>query len=366
MEWTEDAEQLMEKVPIFVRRFAKKKVEDYVKSQNRELITVENVYAVKNKEGDSKRVKEIGETKVREEEKINVQSENEKFNKETIEIKKDDMQNKNSEIEKMKINENESFNKEKYIKIEENKEIENPKDAKMKMQRGIEISEEQVREIERIAENERVLKSRFYEIKLCGAIVGCPLTLCDVEEIGKKIKEKIVEEKLEEFLSSKIKVALSHHRFKVSIAGCPNACSEPQIKDFGIIAKSIVKVIEQGCVGCLKCVNACRENCIEVKKIENKKYSVKIDYEKCVGCGDCVIACNKLAIIGENVLNRVLIGGKLGRHPHLAIEVSICNDEKTLKILENCIKLVKENNGERVGNIVGKIGEENIKEKLCE
>ena len=74
---------------------------------------------------------------------------------------------------------------------------------------------------------------------------------------------------------------------KLAVSGCPNSCSMPQIKDFGVHAVEPVSVDPNcKCIECMKCVEACREDAITVKNGQ-----VAIDKEKCVHCGLCAKVC---------------------------------------------------------------------------
>ena len=124
----------------------------------------------------------------------------------------------------------------------------------------------------------------------------------------------------------------SHERIKIGISACPNACSAPQIKDFGAIAFIKPRVNEDACNSCKACLKACKEGAIEFSELPRFN-------ENCVGCGDCVRACKRRAIEGE-VLFRVMAGGKLGRHPKFAEVVAIVRSEESVaKILEKVLEI---------------------------
>lgn len=53
-----------------------------------------------------------------------------------------------------------------------------------------------------------------------------------------------------------------HHLPKVNIAGCPNACSQPQIKDIGICGYLTPKFTDTECTGCQACIHSCQENAL--------------------------------------------------------------------------------------------------------
>ncbi len=129
---------------------------------------------------------------------------------------------------------------------------------------------------------------------------------------------------------------MSHSRLKIAASGCPNACSQVQIKDLGIIAYISPELVGE-CVACGECERVCREGGVEVGE-------VAVFNENCIGCGDCVRACPENAIGGE-VRFRVLAGGRLGRHPKLAEVVGdVSSLENALEIIKAGIELsAKEN-----------------------
>lgn len=124
---------------------------------------------------------------------------------------------------------------------------------------------------------------------------------------------------------------MSHSRLKIAASGCPNACSQVQIKDLGIIAY-IRPELAGKCTGCGECERVCREGGVEVGE-------VAVFNENCIGCGDCVRVCPESAIGGQ-VRFRVLAGGKLGRHPKLAeVVADVPSLEDALRVIRAGIEL---------------------------
>ncbi len=110
----------------------------------------------------------------------------------------------------------------------------------------------------------------------------------------------------------------SHERIKAGFSACPNACSSPQIKDFGVVAFIIPELNSGKCLSCGKCHEACRENAIDFNGMPEFR-------ENCIGCGDCMRACEQGAISGS-VKFRLLAGGRLGRHPRFARVFRVTDD----------------------------------------
>lgn len=125
-----------------------------------------------------------------------------------------------------------------------------------------------------------------------------------------------------------------HNIPKIALAGCPNGCSQPQIKDIGISGYLTPKITDDYCSGCLQCINSCHENALTW---DNGK--VVISSEHCMNCGDCVRACTTGRIApGESgwVLH---YGGHLGRHPQLAKIAGIEKDSsEVIRKIQNTLE----------------------------
>lgn len=146
--------------------------------------------------------------------------------------------------------------------------------------------------------------------------------------------------------------AMPHHIFRVAIAGCPNSCSQPQIKDFALQGQA-VPVVGEGCTDCGLCVTACPDQAITLAK-----QGPHIDPSLCLNCGKCVKSCPTGAIYIGDTGYRVLRGGKLGRRPQLAQEVCSLTDEQgALQWLQQTIDLLHREGkpGERLGNLLARI-----------
>lgn len=105
----------------------------------------------------------------------------------------------------------------------------------------------------------------------------------------------------------------AHRRFRVALAGCPNGCSLPQLRDFGAMGQLVPAVTSETCTECEACLNACREGAIRLPGS-----GPEIDFSLCVNCGDCVAVCPTGTLEVGPRGYRVLIGGKAGRHPRWA------------------------------------------------
>lgn len=191
-----------------------------------------------------------------------------------------------------------------------------------------------------------------YRIETCFGSSGCPNPANSAESLFQSITAFLEKQDLLSFLKQRVKGDLKfHHEFKVTLAECPNACSQPQIKDIGIIGAVIPLITREECILCEECVEVCPEKCIF---IESKEKIPVIDGGCCLKCGQCIAVCPSGTIIAERKGFRVQLGGKLGRHPRLARELDgIFSEDEVLAIVKRCIKFYKENSkhGERFAEL---------------
>ena len=191
-----------------------------------------------------------------------------------------------------------------------------------------------------------------YSVERC---MGCKNALCDLTALCDRVEDFLREQDLTGFLRERVGGRLKYHnQFRVAMSACPNACSRVQIADFGVIATAKLFFDRDSCDGCAKCEEVCVDGAIVLKD------SVpELIEDRCLRCGACAGACPGGAIRVEQVGYRVLVGGKLGRHPRLAAEVEgFASEERVLELLRRVVEFYKRHceGGERLGTIIQKLG----------
>ncbi len=170
-------------------------------------------------------------------------------------------------------------------------------------------------------------------IQICSGSNLCRNAVIDEDFITAQMLSSAKYVESSRFPSGIIEETPHRHRFfSASVSFCPNACSRPQIADFGVIAASNIVKTDNLCNGCNSCMNACRESAIDMSS-----GNPEIISDKCVQCGSCVSACPSGTLISPNNGFRVLIGGRMGRHPGFAAELpGIYNSVDVIEIFKVC------------------------------
>jgi len=198
-----------------------------------------------------------------------------------------------------------------------------------------------------------------YHIEACFGGSGCPNRAIEEDDMVQRLDDLLSGMGIKALLKEKVKGPLKmHHEFQVIISDCPNACSRPQIADIGLIGARRPLISNERCSGCGACIAICRESAIS---LADEVGGPLIDYCKCLSCGQCINVCPTGAIKVSNMGYRILLCGKLGRHPQFGTELEgIFSKDKTLRIVENCMKGYMLHNiaGERFGDVLNRIGHE--------
>lgn len=196
-------------------------------------------------------------------------------------------------------------------------------------------------------------------IKICRGVESCPHAGF-FTDIRAPLKDVIRRSGWSEFLTERTHLIRHHHQFRVAVAACPNGCSNPHIADFGLLTKARIHHIPQNCSGCGGCVRACSEDALCLTD------TLTLDQSRCLGCTACVRACPEEALTVIDTGYRVLLGGKLGRHPRLAHELGVFTLEQALTILERTLALFMRNYrpGLRLGGLVNLMGLEAFNEAV--
>ncbi|HTZ17873.1 MAG TPA: 4Fe-4S dicluster domain-containing protein [Dissulfurispiraceae bacterium] len=203
-----------------------------------------------------------------------------------------------------------------------------------------------------------------FQVENCFGPSGCPNRAVHDGGMVRRIEELLAARDLKAFLRERVKGPLKfHHEFRVSVSDCPNACSRPQIADIGLIGAAPPAVSDSPCTGCGECVAACREKAISIDNFDGPV----IDHSKCLPCGKCISACPSGTLVIAQQGWRILVGGRLGRHPRLALELSgIFKTDEALKVIDKCLDLYMTHNveGERFGEVIDRLGFEAIEKDL--
>ena len=192
-----------------------------------------------------------------------------------------------------------------------------------------------------------------YQLDTCFGPNGCPNRATISDGLLPKIETLLKAEDLRAFLKANVIGDLKfHHEFRITLADCPNACSQPQIKDIGIIGAGAPRLTAEPCTLCDACIEACKENAITLNTANE---SPQVDMDRCLYCGKCMQVCPTGTLAAGRKGFRVQLGGKLGRHPRLAKELPrIYNQDQVVLIVKECLQLYKKTskNGERFGQIL--------------
>jgi anaerobic sulfite reductase subunit C len=218
-----------------------------------------------------------------------------------------------------------------------------------------EVSLKHVKTCQRRFLNRMEDEVKGYQIEACFGPGGCPNRAVQYDDLTNKIEENLARRDLKSFLKGKVNGPLKmHHEFRVTISDCPNACSRPQISDLGLIGARRPKVSEEPCSQCGACVEVCREGAIVLQ--EGRPI---LDLSRCLFCGQCISVCPTGTLQEEKKGFRILVGGKLGRHPRLAEEFpGIHSCDATLQIIDRCLDHYQRTctRGERFGEILERTG----------
>ncbi|MDY6850587.1 MAG: 4Fe-4S binding protein [Thermodesulfobacteriota bacterium] len=122
------------------------------------------------------------------------------------------------------------------------------------------------------------------------------------DQVSERLRRRIVDDRMP-----------YHHKLRLVVAGCPNGCSRPQIADLALTGFVRPSFNLDACSACKTCAEACPDQAIVVE--DELKWNTNL----CQGCLACGRVCPDGAVSLTRPGARILMGGKLGRHPRLAL-----------------------------------------------
>ncbi len=189
-----------------------------------------------------------------------------------------------------------------------------------------------------------------FQVETCFGAKGCTRQANGSSDLQRRVTELLEAEDILGFLKKRVKGPLKfHHELRLAFADCPNACSQPQIRDICIIGAMVPEVTQAPCTQCGACVASCAEGAVDLSG-----EAPVIDFKACMVCGRCADACPSGTIVGLTKGYRVLLGGRMGRHPRLAMELPGIYDEETVyEIVKSCVAYYKRRSthGERFSRL---------------
>lgn len=181
------------------------------------------------------------------------------------------------------------------------------------------------------------MQQKGYQLDHCRQ--NCPKIARDWNTLYNALSKKLNDLNLLETLEDKFRPVLHHHLPKISLAGCPNGCSQPNIKDFGITGYVTPKITKVPCSGCKICMNTCLE-----KAITWQSNGITIDNTLCLSCGNCQNVCPTGTLTAGESGWTLRLGGRVGRHPQFAkLAGQVTSDQEVVDwITERMLSYINE------------------------
>jgi len=170
-----------------------------------------------------------------------------------------------------------------------------------------------------------------FQIEHCR--LNCPKSARNWHVLYDALTIKLTALNLYKTIEDKFSPVLHHHIPRICLAGCPNGCSLPNIKDFGISGYVEPQITDTPCIGCNECVHACVE-----KAITWNPHGIVIDPARCLSCGDCQRICPSGTLTAGESGWILRMGGRVGRHPQFAkFAGQVQTDEEVLSWISDTI-----------------------------
>ena len=195
-----------------------------------------------------------------------------------------------------------------------------------------------------------------YDISACFGSEGCPQAAFSTNDLMTDLENLVKQADILSFLKTSLGENIKfHHELRIALCDCPNACSRPQIADIGIMGAMVPVVGSSDCTGCNACIQACPDQAVMFADQEEKPI---IDQDLCQNCGRCIRICPAHTLETARTGFRVLLGGRLGRHPRLALEMpGLYSHDQVVRVVRTCLEFYKTHakNGQRFSRLFTRI-----------
>ncbi len=190
---------------------------------------------------------------------------------------------------------------------------------------------------------------RFRAVAACPGSQVCKLGLVDSQGFSARIDKEF-------------KGHLLPHKFKVSVSGCPNSCSNPLRNELGFWGIVEPELDSPACNGCSLCADICKESALSMQDGKPRRSS-----EMCLLCGSCIQSCPTGAWKAKRTGYAVFAGGRMGRHPVLGERIAdFVDEDRGIKIIDLCLDLYNREGRrrERFSDLIHRIGLEKVKAEV--
>jgi dissimilatory sulfite reductase (desulfoviridin) alpha/beta subunit len=198
-----------------------------------------------------------------------------------------------------------------------------------------------------------------YDVSVCSGSKGCPHVACSTEVLAGAVTFLLEQADIKGFLKTSLGENIKPHQvFRITLSDCPNACSRPQIADIGIMGAVVPGVGDNACNGCNVCVQSCPDQAIRLTDTPGRDKTPIIDMDRCQRCGKCIQVCPSRTLEPVQSGFRILLGGRLGRHPRLAMEMpGLHSHHQVLATVQTCLSYYKTHsrNGKRFSHLFADI-----------
>lgn len=207
----------------------------------------------------------------------------------------------------------------------------------------------------------RELEAAGQMIASCGRRVRVPTACggCEYNPNGWTDTQRLAEQACDRYFGQP-----TPHKFKLAFSGCAIDCPRTREMDLGFQGAVEPEHDPSVCISCKLCVKACDDDALHLD--EKEQYPVR-EPDKCTACGACIRVCPSGAMKEARLGHQVYVGGKHGKHPHVAYPLAeLIPERKVFPVIEAVLAWYREqgNMGERIGDAIDRVGIDSLRRAL--